>query len=129
MPEPICRMVRRSLRTLSRPGVFHSCLAGTKPRGSTPKLVWENISALRLTAVHILASGANRSGGAEVYTSELIKRLPTRGFDVTLFCPDHKVDEEFLRVCRVVNVSRGRSNDLPLAWRLSPALQLVSVSR
>jgi glycosyltransferase involved in cell wall biosynthesis len=82
-----------------------------------------------LTAVHVLASGANRSGGAEVYTSELLKRLPSRGLDITLFCLQNQVDQELQRVCRVVKISPGKSNDLPVVWRFSPALQLASLGR
>jgi glycosyltransferase involved in cell wall biosynthesis len=79
-----------------------------------------------VTTVHILASRADRSGGADVYTSELVKRLPSRGYDVTLLC--HGADAETANACRVLTVGRGRSHALPLLWRFSPLLQLASVN-
>jgi len=78
-------------------------------------------------SVHVLASRSDRSGGADVYTSELVRRLSTRGYDVTLFC--HESDDATKRAVKVVEVDRGESNRLPLVWRIAPILQLAAVSK
>ena len=78
-------------------------------------------------AVHILSSRANQAGGADIYTSQLVKRLPERGYAVTLIC--HEADDAIRSSCRVVVVDRGSSNETGLIWRFSPVLQLPSVER
>lgn len=77
--------------------------------------------------VHVLASRVNRAGGADVYTCELLSRLPSHGFNVTVIC--HDADVGAVPSCRVLAVDRGRSNDLPLVWRVSPLLQLTAIEK
>jgi len=78
-------------------------------------------------AVHVLASQANRAGGADIYTRELAVRLPARGFRTTLLCLE--ADDEVRAACDTRIVDRGRTNEWPVLWRLSPVLQVASVKK
>jgi glycosyltransferase involved in cell wall biosynthesis len=77
--------------------------------------------------VDVLASRADRFGGADVYTSELVRRLADRGYDVTLYC--HHADAAAHAACRVVTVDRGHFDKVPMLWRAAPVLQLWAVYR
>lgn len=70
--------------------------------------------------LHVVALFANRQGGAEVYTTGLVRTLAARGHDVTLIC--HEADSDLIPGVRVRLVPRPEHGDLPLLWQFRPLL-------
>lgn len=78
-----------------------------------------------MISVHVLTSRVNRAGGADIYTSELLARLPGKGLSVTAIC--HEASADAREWCPIIEVGRGAWTSTPIAWRLSPVLQLASI--
>ncbi len=55
-----------------------------------------------MTAIHVLAIEANRSGGAGVYTTELVRRLAARGHRLTLVGYEATADLD--QVCTIQRI-------------------------
>jgi glycosyltransferase involved in cell wall biosynthesis len=72
----------------------------------------------------IVALGASRAGGAEVYTFQLIKELSSRGYPVKLVC--HDADAEVEALCNVERFGRPSSHWMPGAWRIGGLHDLVA---
>jgi glycosyltransferase involved in cell wall biosynthesis len=70
--------------------------------------------------IHVLALFANRAGGAEVYTTGLVRTLADRGHDVTLIC--HDADRQLVPGVSVRILPRPDHDDTPLIWRIRPLL-------
>jgi glycosyltransferase involved in cell wall biosynthesis len=79
-----------------------------------------------MARIHVLAHDADRQGGANVYTVELVTRLARAGHDVTLLCYAASGLPE--GVCTVCQLHRPGVRLLPVLWRLSPALEYLSAS-
>ena len=77
--------------------------------------------------IHILSSHATGGGGADVYTSGLVKRMAARGLDIHLFC--FSATDDVQRYCPVHVLGRGHWTEVPIGWRLAPLLQPYSVWR
>lgn len=76
-----------------------------------------------LRRIQVLALGADRSGGAEVYTYELVRRLVLRGHQVTLIT--HQAGTDLDGIVEVRIIPRPANSRLPVVWRLSPLLRLA----
>jgi glycosyltransferase involved in cell wall biosynthesis len=77
--------------------------------------------------IHVLAMRANRSGGADVYTADLVRRLAERGHHITLVC--YEADAALAEVCTVHLIRRRKYEDVQLAWRFAPLLYLLDFAR
>jgi glycosyltransferase involved in cell wall biosynthesis len=76
--------------------------------------------------IHIMADRADRSGGAGVYTAELVRRLGSCGHRVTLVCYEAEADlREWCDICRLAPPTLS----LPIVWRASSVLQAASCTR
>ena len=67
--------------------------------------------------VRVLAMEANRSGGAAVYTAELIRQLAGRGHHLSLIC--FRASPDLFDIAKVWQLARFEFGTIPLAWRLS----------
>jgi glycosyltransferase involved in cell wall biosynthesis len=72
--------------------------------------------------IHVVALGANRAGGAEVYTSNLVSKLSSRGYSVKLIC--HQADSEVDAICSVQRIGWPSFHNTPVAWRISALYDL-----
>lgn len=77
--------------------------------------------------IHLLAMRANRSGGADVYTADLVRHLASRGHRVTLVC--YAADPDLARICRLVTLPRPDFGARRFVWRASAWLQLLACAR
>lgn len=77
--------------------------------------------------VRVLAVEANRSGGAAVYTEELVRQLATRGYRLSLVC--FEADRGLSEWAEVRRIPRPEFGHLPLAWRLSGLFQQRACDR
>jgi glycosyltransferase involved in cell wall biosynthesis len=73
-------------------------------------------------AIHVVAAFANRAGGADVYSADLVRALAARGHRVTLMC--HGAAGDLADVCEVRIVPKVQC-DLPLFWRFDALLQIA----
>ncbi|HTU91477.1 MAG TPA: glycosyltransferase family 4 protein [Gemmataceae bacterium] len=80
-----------------------------------------------MARLHLLVRGANRSGGAEVYSAELAARLAHSGHDVTLVC--FSADDLLESVCSVCRLREPEFHSLPLLWRFGKALEWLAIAR
>jgi glycosyltransferase involved in cell wall biosynthesis len=70
--------------------------------------------------IHVVALFANRAGGAEVYTTGLVRALVSRGHDVTLIC--HDAEPDLVPGARIRLIPRPEHDHVPLLWRFRPLL-------
>jgi glycosyltransferase involved in cell wall biosynthesis len=74
--------------------------------------------------IHVIARYANRAGGAEVYTTGLVRTLAARGHHVTLIC--HDAEPSLCPGVDIRTVPLPGYHAWPIAWRLRPLLLLPS---
>jgi hypothetical protein len=72
--------------------------------------------------IYVVALDASRAGGADVYTSQLVRELSGRGYSVTLVC--HEADFETDTICTVQRLARPSFHNVPIGWRISPLYDL-----
>jgi glycosyltransferase involved in cell wall biosynthesis len=72
----------------------------------------------------VLAERADRSGGAGVYTSQLVRYLAQRGQRVTLVC--HEALPQVGEWCEVRRLTPSGCAHLPLLWRAAAPLRTLS---
>lgn len=65
--------------------------------------------------IHLVCQGADRSGGAEIYTRRLVSELTGRGYDATLIC--FRADADVEEHCRIERITRHRGWSTPGCWR------------
>ena len=114
------------------PGVFwtrHGRVAGTRPAARSLSLLQAKRSEMRCRLrIQILKPlQADNSGGADVYTYQLVHKLAIRGHHVTLIA--HHAAADVFGIARVYTISRSTKARIPLIWRLSPLLCLTDYRR
>jgi glycosyltransferase involved in cell wall biosynthesis len=77
--------------------------------------------------IHVIAMRADRSGGADVYTADLVRRLAARGHQITLLC--YEAEPELTKVCTFHRIRRMPYENVRVAWRVAPLLSLFDFAR
>jgi glycosyltransferase involved in cell wall biosynthesis len=80
-----------------------------------------------MARIHVLADRADRSGGAGVYTSQLVRQLVNRQHSLTLVCNHATPDLD--DVCDVQRLATHEAPQLPFLWRASVPIQTAARKR